>query len=381
MESRSIVRTEESRASSPRWSAFGWASRALQIYAYALRAKGMFGKERAQSRAAKAHRAQFYEQAWREAAGELGATVEALAKGILEIRCGGVSTRVHNNYTALDDPVTLRVSLNKPLVHKVLRRHHLPTPSCAEFTLGSVDKAYRFLAEHPHCVVKPANGTGGGDGVTTGIETRRQLLRAAVAAAGFSPELLIEEEVEGNTIRLLYLDGKLLDAVQRNSPAVVGDGRAAISELVDRLNQRRLSAGYELAQVTLRYDFDTKRTLARQGLSWRSVPAAGRRVVLKRVVNDNMADENLSVADQVSESVVAAGRRAAELLSVRLAGVDIITPDLHRGLEEANGKIVEINASPGLHYHYFKQGGACRVAVRILEACLEHTYAGHETGN
>lgn len=381
MESRSIVRTGESRASSPRWSALGWVSRALQIYAYALRAKGMFGKERAQSRAAKAHRAQFYEEAWREAAGELGATVEALAKGTLEIRCGGVFTRVHNNYTALDDPVTLRVSLNKPLVHKALRRHHLPTPSFAEFTLGSVDKAYEFLAAHPRCVVKPGDGTGGGDGVSTGIETRGQLLRAAVAAAGFSPELLIEEEVEGNTIRLLYLDGKLLDAVQRNSPAVVGDGRAAISELVDRLNQRRLSAGYTLAQVTLRYDFDMKRTLARQGLSWGSVPAAGRRVVLKRVVNDNMADENLSVADQVSESIVAAGRRAAELLSVRLAGVDIITKDLRYSLEEANGKIIEINATPGLHYHYFKQGGACRVAVPILEACLEHTYAGHETGN
>lgn len=381
MESRSIVRTGESRASSPRWSAFAWVSRALQLYAYALRAKGMFCKQRTQSRAAKAYRAEFYEEAWREAAGELGATVEALAKGILEIRCGAVCTRVHNNYTALDDPVTLRAALNKPLVHKVLRRHHLPTPSFAEFALDSMDPAYEFLAEHPHCVVKPADGTGGGDGVTTGVETRGQLLRAAVAAAGFSPELLIEEEVEGNTIRLLYLDGKLLDAVQRNSPAVVGDGRAAISELVDRLNRQRLGAGYRLAQVILRYDFDMKRSLARQGLSWRSVPATGRRVVLKRVVNDNMADENLSVADQVSESIVAAGRRAAELLSVRLAGVDIITPDLDRSLEEANGKIIEINANPGLHYHYFKQGGACRVAVPILEACLEHAYAGHQTGN
>jgi glutathione synthase/RimK-type ligase-like ATP-grasp enzyme len=363
--------------SSRGWYGYPQVSRLLQIYAYALRAKGMVGKTRAQSREAKAHRSQFYEDVWREAAGELDATVEPLANGILEIRRGAVSTRVHDNCTPLDDPVTLRIALNKPLVHKTLRRHHLPTPSFAEFTLGNLDKAHEFLAEHPHCVVKPADGTGGGDGVTTGIETRGQVLRAAVRAAGFCPKLLIEEEVEGNTIRLLYLDGKLLDAVQRNSPTLMGDGQRKISELVDRLNERRLSAGYKLAQVTLRYDMDMKRTLERQGLSWRSVPADGRRVLLKRVVNDNMADENLPVADRVSESVVAAGQRAAELLGATLVGVDVITPDIQRSLEDANGKIIEINTTPGLHYHYFKQGGACRVAVPILEACLEHAHACH----
>jgi D-alanine-D-alanine ligase-like ATP-grasp enzyme len=53
-------------------------------------------------------------------------------------------------------------------------------------------------------------------------------------------------------------------------------------------------------------------------------------------------------------------------------GIDIITPDIRQGLEEAGGKILEVNTMPGFHYHYFKQGGACRVAVPILKTCLEH---------
>ncbi len=344
----------------------------LQICGNALRAKSMLGTAGHQAGLAKSHRSQFYEDVWREAAGELGATFEVLGKGVLKISEGRVSTRVRENYTTLDDPVTLLVSLDKPLVHAILRSHSLPTPSHAEFSLDNLNKAYEFLAEYRLCVVKPSDGTGGGDGVTTGIETRGQMLKAVVMAAGYSRRVLIEEQMKGEIIRLLYLDGQLLDAVKRGPPTVLGDGKSRISQLVQRLNRRRLDAGYELAQVTLKYDLDMKRTLARQDLSWRSVPADGRRVVLKGVINDNMADENVSVADQVSECMIAAGRRAAELIGSRLAGVDIITPDIRQGLEEAGGKILEVNTTPGFHYHYFKQGGACRVAVPILKTCLEH---------
>ncbi len=347
-------------------------ARMLQVCAYALRAKSMLGRAGDQSRQAKSHRSQFYQDVWREAAGELGATFEVLDKELFKISRCGVSTRVHNNYTTLDDPVTLRVALDKALVHGILRSQCLPTPNYEEFTLSSLSKAYQFLAHHRLCVVKPSDGTGGGDGVTTGIESRRQLLKAAVGAAGYSPRLLIEEQVKGETIRFLYLDGQLLDAVKRGPPTVLGDGKSRISQLVQSLNRRRLDAGYTLAQVTLNYDMDMKRTLARQDFSWRSVPADGQRVVLKGVINDNMADENVSVMDQVSECMIAAGRRAAELIGTRLAGVDIITPDIRQGLEEAGGKILEVNTTPGFHYHYFKRGGACRVAVPILKTCLEH---------
>jgi glutathione synthase/RimK-type ligase-like ATP-grasp enzyme len=347
-------------------------SKLLRLCGYGLRAKSMLGRAGDQSDQAKSHRSQFYEDVWREAAGELGATFEVLDKELFEISRNGVSTRVRNNYTTLDDPVTLYVALDKPLVHTMLRSHGLPTPNYTEFSLDSLDKAYQFLVQHRLCVVKPADGTGFGDGITTGIETRRHLLKAAVRAAGYSQRLLIEEYIKGDTIRLLYLDGQLLDAVKRGPPTVLGDGKSRISQLVQDLNQRRLDAGYEVAQVTLKYDLDMERTLARQDLSWRSVPAAGQRVVLKGVVNDNMADENVSVADQVSASIIAAGRLAAELIGVRLVGIDIITPDIRQGLEEAGGKILEVNTMPGFHYHYFKQGGACRVAVPILKTCLEH---------
>lgn len=371
-----MVHAGHERADDRGWFAVQQMSPLLQIYAYALRAIRMPGRMGAQSREAKRHRSQFYEDVWREAAGELGATVKLLSKETLEISCGGVNTRVHQYYTPLDGPDTVRISRAKPLVRTMLRSHGLPTPNDAEFSLNELKKAYRFLAQHRLCVVKPAYGTGSGKGITTGLATPRQLFTAAVRAAGYGPKLLIEEQVEGDTIRLLYLDGQLLDAVKRSPPTVFGDGKSRISQLVESLNRRRLNAGYKLAQSILKHDTDMERTLARQNLSWRSVPADGQRIVLKGVINDNMADENVSVVDQVCESIIAAGRLATELIGARLVGVDIITPDVGQGLEEAGGKILELNTTPGYHYHYFTQNGTCRVAVPILKTCLEHARHG-----
>lgn len=352
--------------------AMGHISRLLELWGYSVRARRILGRAGNQRLQARSHLSQFYQDVWREAADELGATFEELEEGIFKITSDGTSTRVHKNYTPLDDPVTLRIAFDKLLVHSILRSHGLPTPDHVEFSLNNLNHVYQFLAQHRMCVVKPADGTAGGSGITTGIETRLQLIKAAARAAGYGPKLLIEEQLEGDMIRLLYLDGRLLDAVRRGSPTVVGDGKSRISQLVSGLNQKRLDAGYQLAQATLKNDMDLERTLARQGLSWRSVPVKGQRVVLKTVINDNISDENESVVDEISESIIADGRRAAELIGVRLAGIDVITPDIGKGLQEAGGKILEVNTNPGYHNHYFNRSGACRVVVPILKTCLEH---------
>jgi cyanophycin synthetase len=58
------------------------------------------------------------------------------------------------------------------------------------------------------------------------------------------------------------------------------------------------------------------------------------------------------VLTEVSDSLVADASRAAELLGVRLAGVDVITRDCRQSLAAAGGVVLEVNATPGLHYHY-----------------------------
>lgn len=316
------------------------------------------------------HRAQFYERVWRDAAKALGAEPRIVGREILEISQGSRRTRVFRNETAADDPVTLRLASDKSTVHAILSAHGLPVPDHVEFTLRSLAQAEQFLTRAGRaCVVKPARSTGAGRGITTGIRTRSQLERAALHAAVYGNELLIEEEVAGTVYRLLFADGLLIDTVIRHPPTLVGDGRSSIRDLVAKENDRRLGEG-ERAQALLNIDLDMRNTLASDGLSLGSIPAHGIEIVVKTVTNENGLRDNEPANDVLSEPIVEAGRQAAGILGVRLAGVDIVTADPSRPLQASGGVILEINASPGYHYHYHRRGEGAAVAVPILAMLL-----------
>jgi cyanophycin synthetase len=122
----------------------------------------------------------------------------------------------------------------------------------------------------------------------------------------------------------------------------------------------------------LRIDLDCILTLEAAGLTVRSVLPAGTTVPVKEVVNQNTIEDNETVREQIAEGLVDEARAAAELIGVRLAGVDVVTADLSRPLADSGGAILEVNCPPGLHFHYevTDAANATRVAVPILQALL-----------
>ena len=116
-------------------------------------------------------------------------------------------------------------------------------PDHRELNVSDFDSALGFMrGSGSSCVVKPANGTSGGAGVTGCVTDAVGLGRARLSAARFDDTLLIERQIPGDMYRLLYLDGKLIDVVRRRSPRVTGDGRSSIMELIIAENRRRLEA-------------------------------------------------------------------------------------------------------------------------------------------
>ena len=177
--------------------------------------------------------------------------------------------------------------------------------------------------------------------------------------------------MDGDNYRLLYLDGVLLDAFLRKSPGVVADGKSTVRALVDLANAERLKQGAGVSQVLITIDFDMKRTLAKQGLSLRSVPLAGTEVTLKTVVNENRGVDNITAIDRLCPEIVSAGARAAAAIGVRLAGVDIITSEPGVPLPQSGGAVLEVNTPPNYYYHYQKSDSSFPVAFHVLERLLE----------
>src|SRR5665213_3407721 len=202
------------------------------------------------------------------------------------------------------------------------------------------------------------------------VEFYEKAWRAA-AAAVYGDTLLIEEQIGGDNYRLLYLDGELLDAFVRKPPTVIGDGRSTVARLLHAQNSDRLRHGSGQSQALLSIDLDMRRTLAKQKLSLRSVPARGMEVVLKTVVNDNCGIDNSNAARLLCPSIVEDAAKAVRALQIRLAGVDVITADPTVPLAKSGGAILEVNAPPNFYYHYHKSDGACPVAVHVLRRLMK----------
>lgn len=314
-----------------------------------------------------------YRRIWSEAAGALGASFCDMGDGFYRVERDGASTRVWQQVTALDDTVTLRLALAKPVVHRALTDAGVPVPPHLEFDFRKPAPALRFLDDGwMPCVVKPARGTGGGAGITAGVRTRTDFMRARLLASRFDSRLLIERQAQGPVHRLLFLDGELIDVVRHRAPRVIGDGRATIEELVAGENERRRAADGEEGLSLVRIDLDAVLTLARAGLKLSSVPARDEAIVLKAVTNDNRLEDRERYAGPLAGELATAARTAVVALGLRLAGVDVITPDPSRALRDTGGVITDVNGTPGIHHHYLiaDRASIVPVAVPILARLL-----------
>lgn len=354
-------------------------------------------------RAARRHHAEYYRDLWIAAAAHVGAPVRALPSGELELTLGSGTVRVRGTYCSIDGQEVLDRAGDKTIVHRLLAENGLPMPAYCTFTLADIERAGRFLADAPgDCVVKPSQDGAAGLGVTTRVHEPRDLHRAAVLAAAAGARsrrpgradapmrrlvgmlsrlgdvpLLIEHQVGGENYRLLYLDGVLVDALRRGAPTVVGDGHTTVGGLLERLNDGRLRAGGQRAQMLVTRDLDCERTLAGQDLTFASVPEAGETVRIKTTINENAPDNNHPVVDRLGASIVEQGARAAATVGARWAGVDIITADPGVPLERSGGCILEVNTTPGLAMHHHGRPGAVEPA-RLL---LTHLSGAAEYGN
>jgi cyanophycin synthetase len=323
-------------------------------------------------------RAAFYLQAWTCAADETGARLRPLSDDFLEITRGGRRLRVRGSTTSLDDAVTWQLAGDKAAAYRMLAAGGVPIPSHVVVEARTFDPAAVLRKVPPPLVVKPAADTGSGDGVSMNVRTAAQLRRAVAWARAFCRRVLVEAQVEGDCYRVLLLDGHILDIVMRGPPRVVGDGRSTLRQLIERENRLRRQMGMERAQVLVRRDPDLASTLASQTLSLRSRPTKGRIVVLKRVVNDNRAEENVPANGRLCASILRSVHQAADVIGLRLVGVDLICGDPQLPLEQSGGVVLEVNASPGFYYHYNRRGEAFPVALQLLrrhfaaEARYEH---------
>lgn len=315
------------------WS--GWRNSSKKIYFY--------------------HRTSEYKNMWQAIAEKVGARFTVLDEDTWELELNGKKTRMLNHQIEFDNPVILGMAGKKPFIHRILHEKGIPVPEHIVFNLAELDKAYEFLKRHPEgCVIKPANNTHAGDGVTTHILKNREARKAAILASLYCPDILMEPQISGECYRLLVLGGKMVHAVRRSGPRLKGDGLSTVLELINAENNSLRSEGRGILII----DRDCLFTLGWQRLSLDAIPEKGS-VIIVKTVNDPLGRSaelrtvyNETVTDMICDSVKKSAELAAKILNSDFVGIDMIMTDSMIPLEQSGGIINEVNTTPALHHHY-----------------------------
>jgi cyanophycin synthetase len=149
----------------------------------------------------------------------------------------------------------------------------------------------------------------------------------------------------------LYLNGKFEDAIRRDPPIITGDGKSTIKQLIEQTNNIRLNSKPFSALSPLTIDDDLIKTLEKNKLKLKDIPADKKVIVAKSVINQNSYKENHIVRNEIHPDIIKLGAEIVKFFGIELGGIDIISESITEPLEKTGGVVNEINTTPGLHHH------------------------------
>jgi cyanophycin synthetase len=320
-----------------------------------------------------AKRVQYYHDLWHAAAHQLGAKIKDYDSGYFKIELKDKWTMVQDSNVMTDDFVTFQMAGNKPLILKLMTERNYPIPKHHTYKLSSLKNAFNVLKKwQKPVVVKPAIAGSAGKGITTGITTYDMLKKASYEAAFYGPKLLFEEQIEGDSYRLLYINGKYTDAILKKRPRITGDGKSSIKKLIDKENIRRITSEEIIALHPIAIDLELKYYLEKQDFNLHTVLPKDKSIEIKRVINQTTAHESYSVFNEGHKEIIALGSEISNYLNIKFCGIDLITKDITKPLDKTDGVINEVNTTPGIHHSYLisQKERTVPVALELLKYLL-----------
>ncbi len=309
-----------------------------------------------------------------DAAMARGIPYRRLTKGsMVQFGWGSRQRRIQAAELDTTSAVAESIAQDKDLTKKLLRAAGVPVP-LGRPVVDIADAWTAALHIGLPVVVKPRGGNQG-KGVTVNVASREHL-EIAYRAATEHGEVMVETFFSGSDFRLLVVGGQMVAAARREPPLVVGDNLHTVRELVEIVNQDpRRGEGHATALTKIRFDDIAVARLDVQGLTPESIPAKGRRVILRNNANLSTGGTATDVTDNVHPAVAARAVAAAQMVGLHIAGVDVVCESILRPLESQNGGVIEINAAPGLRMHLSPSYGKGRaVGVAMINELFP---AGH----
>jgi GNAT-family acetyltransferase (TIGR03103 family) len=264
--------------------------------------------------------------------------------GEMRLSLGGRSVLTRESLSEFTTAVAMSRCDDKRVTRRIAERAGVRVPRGALASEEDLDQATALLDDVGEVVVKPARGEQG-KGITVGVTDRRGLRRAVALAATFCPDVLVEEFVEGEDLRVVVIDHEVVAAAVRRPAEVVGDGRRSVRELVRSTSRRRERATGGESRIPL--DDTTAEVVAAAGRDLDDVIDDGERLRVRRTANLHTGGTIVDVTDRLHPAIAEAAVRASRAIDIPVTGLDFLVPDV----EGPEHVFIEANERPGLANH------------------------------
>jgi GNAT-family acetyltransferase (TIGR03103 family) len=262
--------------------------------------------------------------------------------GLMKLTHGGRGMLTRESLSELTNGVAMSKCDDKRLTRRLLAEAGLSVPRGHVATGGDDDRA--LLDDLGELVVKPARGEQG-NGITVGVQTGSELERAIELARTYCPDVLLEECVSGQDLRVVVIDHEVVAASVRKPATVVGTGRHSIRDLIESTSRRRAAATAGESMIPL--DEVTEKAVRDEGYDLDDVLDEGLELAVRRTANLHTGGTLHDVTAKLHPALAEAARRASEVLDIPVVGMDLLVPDVG-GPEHV---IIEANERPGLANH------------------------------
>ncbi|MEW6729967.1 MAG: cyanophycin synthetase [Acidobacteriota bacterium] len=287
-------------------------------------------------------------------------------RNLVQLGHGVYQKRIQATVTSLTNLIAVDIACDKELTKKLLDDVGIPVPKGR--VVGNEEDALEAAQDIGYpVVVKPLDGNHG-KGVAIGIKTDETLLQAFKIAQDYSDNVIIERYISGRDHRILVVNGEVIAVSERVPAHVVGNGKNSLKELIDIANQDpRRGEGHEKPLTKIFVNAESERLISEQGYTLDAIPPEGKFVYLKYTANISTGGTAIDRTDDTHFSIIEMAKRAARVIGLDIAGIDLLTSDITRPVEETGGAICEVNAAPGFRMHVHPTEGRPRdVATPVL---------------
>lgn len=295
---------------------------------------------------------------------------------LCQLGYGTRQKRIQATVTSETSSIGVELACDKEDTKHLLEQAEVPVPRGEIIRRESSLEATCKYVGFP-LVVKPVDGNHG-RGITVNINNFDKALMAFREAKEVSKAVIVEKYVVGEDYRLLVINNRLVAAAKRTPANVIGNGESTIQELIDKVNtDPRRGYGHEnvLTQITI--NSLTKNIIAAKGYTPDSILPEGEMLLLKDTANLSTGGTSEDVTDIVHPSNIFMVERISKVIDLDICGVDIMTTDITKPLEETGGAVLEVNAGPGFRMHLAPtQGLARNVAAPVVDKLFPHGDTG-----